>query len=89
MPRNRWDYKILLGDIWKNEEMTFEQRRDEIVRRLRASSWFKSADAQDRTLLPCLVDELSEVDDQDYFNMVWNLIYDQADIDRCWIDTIK
>lgn len=29
----RWDHKLHLEDVFHNDDLTFEQRRDEIVRR--------------------------------------------------------
>jgi hypothetical protein len=80
-----WDRKIRLADVWRNEAMTFEQRRDAIVRRLRVSSWVKGCDEFDE--LPQAIGELSEVADANAFDEVWDLIYDLADADRVWIDT--
>lgn len=80
-----WDRKIRLADVFRNEAMTFEERRDAIVARLRASMWFKGYDEYDE--LPQLVEELSEVPDADAFDCVWDCIYDVADTDRVWIGT--
>jgi hypothetical protein len=80
-----WYETVRLSDVFHNEEMTFEQRRDEIVRRLRASSWVKCAD--DNDVLPNLIDELKNAADVDEFDTVWDVIYDYADADRVWIDT--
>lgn len=85
MPVNRWRYRVELGHVFRNEEMTFEERRDEIVRGIRESPWFNSH--SEGSWLHSLTEELSEVVDEPYFNHVWNCIYDQADIDRCWIET--
>jgi len=80
-----WDRKIRLADIFHNEAMTFEQRRDAIVARLRASAWFKECDEYDD--LPQFVEELSETRDVDEFDGPWDCIYDIADADRVWIET--
>ena len=80
-----WDRKIQLGDVFHNEGMTFEQRRDAIATRLRGSKWYEGSDeyAEIRTL----VDDLTDALDADQFDAVWDAIYDEADYDRVWIGT--
>ena len=79
-----WDRKIRLGDVFRNEDMTFEQSRDAIVDRIR-----RTGGADDNYTVGELLDELADTDDGDAFDEVWDLIYDEADADRVWIDTIK
>ena len=61
--------------------------RDAIVGRLRASTWIKKC-GSDGGPLDQLVRDLAEVVDTVEFDEVWNEIYDYADSDRAWIDTI-
>lgn len=81
-----WDRKISLADVFHNEAMTFEQRRDAIVKRLRASAWLAGRDESDE--LVCAVNELADAEDGDEFDGPWDLIYDIADEDRVWIGTV-
>lgn len=78
-----WHLTIKLADVFRDETRPFEQRRDAIVERLRASGWL------DWSLgaVPNLVDKLSKTADTDEFDAVWGRIYDHADIDRVWIST--
>lgn len=80
-----WAHKINLADVFHNDEMTFEEKRDAIVRRIRATTWFKDYDEYDD--LPQLVEELADAEDTDAFDGVWDCIYDIADADRVWIAT--
>ena len=80
-----WHEKIMLGDLFHNEDMSFEQRRDEIVRRLRASRWHDGEDYE----VESIIEELAETEDEDAFDAVWDLVYDFADEDRVWIDTFE
>jgi hypothetical protein len=80
-----WDRKIRLGDIFRNESMTFEQRRDAIVARLRASAWLGSKDEFDN--LVEAVDGLAHAEDAEEFDGWWDEIYDIADEERVWIET--
>jgi hypothetical protein len=79
-----WDRKVLLGDVFRNEAMSFEQIRDEIARRIRATEWHSGSD-----VVRELVDELADCADTDEFDAVWDAIYDEADEDRVWIETVK
>lgn len=83
MPINVWLLTINLRDVWRNEGMTFEQRRDAIVTRIRNSGWI----TEDHYTLGDLVDELADAVNTDAFDAVWDLIYDHADADRVWIAT--
>lgn len=79
-----WRYTVDLKDVWRNEGLTFEERRTEIARRIRASRW---AEESPWTVFHNLVDELAEVGSVEEFDQVWDEIYDYADMDRCWIAT--
>lgn len=80
-----WDRKIQLKDVFHNESLAFDQRRDAIVSRIKASGWLEGRDDSDHLVL--LVEELAEVGDADAFDEVWSDIYDEADHDRVWIAT--
>ncbi len=80
-----WAHKINLADVFHNDDLTFEQKRDAIVRRIRASRWFKDYDEHDD--LPQFVEELADAEDKHAFNSPWDCIYDIADADRVWIAT--
>lgn len=78
-----WKYTINIADVWKNPGLTLDQRRDAIVRRLRASKWLR-----DRGVCSGLhdaVDELAGVGSAAEFDEVWSYIYGQANADRAWI----
>jgi hypothetical protein len=78
-----WDRKIDLKGILHNDELTFEQRRDEVARRLRASGWLENRD--DR--LTWYVSELAGAVDATNFDLWFSGIYDIADEERVWIAT--
>lgn len=85
MPVNRWNHRLHLGDIFHDETRTFEQRRDEIVRRIKAAPFY---DEDDLTLWS-LVDELADTLDGDDFDDAWGLFYDWCDGERVWVETIR
>ncbi|WP_329521081.1 hypothetical protein [Spirillospora sp. NBC_01491] len=83
-----WDRKINLADVFHNEAMTFEQRRDAIVRTLRASRWVKEHSEQDAFGgLVEVVDNLAAAEDIGEFDGWLDELYDHADNDRVWINT--
>lgn len=63
--------------------LPWQERRDIIVRRLRASWWFKRYDECDD--LPQFVDELADAEGPKHVDQVMSAIYDLADADRVWI----
>lgn len=77
-----WDRKFDVSDVFHNESMTFEQRRDAICSRPRAHPWF----AENREL-ENIVEELEFSEDGDEFDGPWDALYDEADYDRVWIET--
>jgi hypothetical protein len=81
-----WDRTIRLGDVFHNEAMSFEERRDAIVRRLRDSRWLRDHDEGDE--LHQFIEELADTADKTEFNGPWDEIYDIADVERVWIDTM-
>jgi hypothetical protein len=81
-----WLHTIDLGDIFHDHSLAFEKKRDLIVERLRASDWVKQA--HPNSLVADTVDELAETFDEEEFDEVWNDLYDRADVDRVWIETL-
>ena len=82
-----WAYTIRLGDIWTDERRPFTERRDVIVKRLRDSSWL--LDNGPDSSITQLVDDLAEAADAGEFDELWDDVYDLANTDRAWIDTVS
>jgi hypothetical protein len=78
-----WAHQIDVSDIFHNEALTFEQRRDRIVARLQASAWCRNSEAVQE-----LTDELADSENGDEFDGPWDDLYDEADYDRVWIKTV-
>lgn len=83
--RPLWDETVDLSDVFHNDDMTFLQIRDEVVRRLMLSNWYRSA--EDCSKLRDIVGGLAEVGDEADFDSLWSDLYDLADYDRVWICT--
>lgn len=84
-----WAEHILLGDVFRDEDRAFEERRDVIVERVKASRWYRNADPDEMDGVNEVVDCLAHADDVDEFDGWWSDLYDLADRARVWIDTIK
>jgi len=78
----KWSKTIDLKQVFHNDEMTFVERRDAIVRIIRASGWpdanFDVAD---------LLFALARTENVKAFDEVWQWIYDEADTERVWLAT--
>lgn len=79
-----WKYTIKLGDVFHNENMTFIERRDAIVHRIRISPWFKKLDEFDDAV--GAVEELSDSENLEDFDIVWAALYEIFNADLVWID---
>lgn len=77
-----WAYTFDVSDLFHNEELTFEQRRDKVVGRLRASRFYSSYEEFQE-----LAFELENCSDADSFDEVWGWFYDEADTYRVWVKT--
>ena len=84
-----WEYLVDVKDIW-GMDVAFEEKRDEIVKRIRESKWFADMGQEtegDYTGLADVVDGLATSTTVDVFDSWWAELYDYADQDRAWIAT--
>lgn len=82
-----WVSTIRIGDVWKNETLTFTERRDAIVARIKATLWYRNAD--EFSQLHEIVENLAEAADGDEWDGWWDDFYDEADYARVWIDRTR
>ena len=82
-----WGRTISVAHLFHNDRLTFEERRDAIVKRLKASPWYTRADKAEFDGVYDTVHELAHAEDQTEFNGWWDELYDLADIDRVHIRT--
>lgn len=80
-----WKWRIDVSDVFGNDTLDFEQRRDVIAARLAAHPWVKQAGPESD--LAAFVEELADRENADEFDFVWDAIYDIADLDGVWIIT--
>jgi hypothetical protein len=79
---NNWSATLRIADVWKNEELTFEQRRDEIVARIK-----RLPDCEHDAGLEDIATDLEEAGDVPTFDQAWDHFYDWADLNRVWVAT--
>ncbi|TVZ01248.1 hypothetical protein EAS64_33760 [Trebonia kvetii] len=93
-----WLYTIDLADIF-HADIPFEERRDEIVKRIRESEWYRDAEMEasekldravnaDDFLLGVTITDLEDASDEEDFDWTWDEVYDMANADRAWINTL-
>ena len=85
MPVNVWLGTLELGDVFHDENVPFEQRRDEIVKRIKAADWYEPEDLS----LSGVLDDLATSPDVAAFDLSWDEFYGWADDARIWVETIK
>lgn len=81
----KWEHKLDVSNVFHNEDLTFEEIRDAVVRRIKASSFYKAA--KESMEFEDIVEELGEAETVGQFDFIWNAIYDYADMYDCWIST--
>jgi hypothetical protein len=81
--KQHWELTIDVSDVFHDD--VFLVARDGVVQKIRESGWLSWYEEYDE--LPQLVEELSETENGDEFDCVWDNIYDIADFDRVWIIT--
>ena len=84
-----WKHQLKLGDVFHNDDMTFDARRDAIVARIRATGWYKRTVAgEDGYELTDIVDDLADTKGADTFDEIWSNFYDWCDENRVWVETV-
>jgi hypothetical protein len=78
-----WHPTLRLGDIFHDDDMPFEAKRDEIVRRIKAQKFWNPDDFE----LSDTMEGLEEAEDANEFDEAWADFYDWADAHRVWVET--
>jgi hypothetical protein len=78
-----WKNKLNLADVFHDESRSFEEKRDEIVRRIKAAGFYDPTESW----LPEIVSNLAEASDTRTFDSWWDQLYDWADDARVWVAT--
>ncbi|CRY84226.1 hypothetical protein SAMN05421776_12149 [Nocardia farcinica] len=83
-----WAETINLAGVFHNDAMTFVQRRDAIVERLRATRWYRNDDPYEFEGVRDIVDDhLAHGEDVNEFYGWWDELYDLANYARVAITT--
>lgn len=80
----QWNEIIYVSDVFHNESMTYEDKRDTIVGRVKKSNWYQKRPG---TFLEDIAEGLATAEDTEDFDYWWDQLYDWADYDRVWIAT--
>lgn len=83
MTMARWIYELDIKHVFRDREMSFEEKRDAIVKRIR-NSLFHSPDD---LVLEYILTALEEAADEAEFDHEWGWFYDYADEHRIWVRT--
>lgn len=83
-----WRMTIDLSDIWRNDDLGFEEKRDAVVERVSRSGWLESYDDVFDALATA-IEGIKYADSFEEFDGWWDEIYDHADVDRVWIKLHK
>lgn len=81
-----WFLTIDLADVWQDENLPFEEKRDTICKRIRSSNWAKLTPYPGH--LNELVNAVGATISLGGFDAAFNELYDLADNDGVWIETI-
>lgn len=82
-----WEHRLDVSDVFHNDRLTFEARRDAIVKRLKDTRWYKDADQIEFNGVYDVITELGNAEDTEEFDGWWDELYDLADTDRVNIRT--
>lgn len=82
-----WNYTLKLADIFRNEDMTFEESRDEIGRRIKKAVFYKKAVADGDYDLESIVIDIECADSVEEFDDYWEEFYNWCDDARVWVAT--
>ena len=86
----QWGFQVRLGDLFTDEQMPFEQKRDTVVERLRAAGVAEDVrlDRFAKEDFERLVSDLALAPDAEEFDRVLDDLFDWGDDDkRMWIQT--
>jgi hypothetical protein len=73
-----WRHTLKLADIFHDDATPFEQKRDEIVRRIKAAEFY----SPDNFKPSDVMEGLEQAEDIDDFDDAWADFYDYADRER-------
>jgi hypothetical protein len=80
-----WKHKLLLADVWNDDDLSLIEKRDVIVARIKKLPMYDDTGDDDSDLW-WIVDELSDVTNEEDFDVVWDGFYDWADTERVWVE---
>lgn len=82
---SNWNETLDINHILRDEDMEFEEKRDAIVAKVKASRWYKKEEEAGFVTLYLIIEEMQDADDVDWFDSTLSALYDEADADRIWM----
>lgn len=86
---HEWHHLLDLSNIFADSTMGYVARRDEITRRIRMSWFYLAAKATEgEGGLVALVHEMSEAEQHEEFDVLWDRFYDWCDTHRVLVKVV-
>lgn len=84
--KRAWAHTVDVSSVWRDfDEEQVNASAQSLAALLKASAWYKAYD--EFSDLHQAVEELGDADTMEWFDAVWDGIYDLADYDRVWVKT--
>ena len=83
MSERRWKHHLRIKDIWRDDDLSWETKRDAVVAKIKKLPHYQSDDE-----LIEIVEMLEEATFISEFDEVWDQFYDWADWNRVWVETL-
>ena len=80
-----WNHKLDVSSFFHDDDLTITEKGEKISELVKSSTWFEGLYYKDD--LEGLLEELSEVEDADDFDVLWDQMYDIFDAERVWVQT--
>lgn len=78
-----WRHTLRIADVWQNDDLTWEEQREVIVKRIRRARWFDDCDFE----LLDAVNGLDYAEEEQEFDGYWEDFCDWADANLMWVET--
>lgn len=79
-----WESRVDIRSVWRNRDLPFSEKRDQIVAAIRATRWFKGEDEDSE--VHEIVADLADAADAEEWDEWWDSFYDWCDWNRVWVD---
>ncbi|UDL16655.1 hypothetical protein SEA_ATUIN_262 [Arthrobacter phage Atuin] len=81
-----WNHDLNISDFFHDDDLTITEKAEKISERLKSRPWFDGLTYKED--LEGLLEELTDMEDADDFDMIWDQMYDIFDAERIWVRTL-